>query len=174
MSTSTLLDKKALILPVVLVFVIVGLFGSVAYSPSSKDTLDSSSIVSSSSTNISSSFQFTSHTSYQTTYQTVSQTSLNGTVVLLPMDVGLNRTLNFQPATIRVVIGINNTVVWVNDDPIQHTVTSLSIPHGALRFDSGILNQGQTFTWTFKVPGTYKYYCSIHPDWMRGTVIVTG
>jgi len=42
----------------------------------------------------------------------------------------------------------------------------------ASKFDSGILNQGQTFTLTLTVPGTYRFYCTIHPTWMRGTIVV--
>ena len=55
---------------------------------------------------------------------------------------------------------------------IQHTVVSLSVPQGAQRWNSGILNQAQEFTITLTVPGKYLYYCDIHPTWMRGTIIV--
>ena len=91
---------------------------------------------------------------------------------MLPYDVGENESLNFQPASITVVIGVNNTVTWVDMDSIQHTVASTAVPAGAQKFDSGILNQGQAFTWTFTVPGTYHYDCTIHPDWMKGTIRV--
>ncbi|MDA4128202.1 MAG: plastocyanin/azurin family copper-binding protein [Thaumarchaeota archaeon] len=94
------------------------------------------------------------------------------TEISLPVNVGLNESLNFNPPMIRVVIGINSTVIWINDDPIQHTITSSSVPPGAKRFDSGILNEGQEFSVTFTLPGIYKYYCTIHPDWMRGTIEV--
>jgi plastocyanin len=73
---------------------------------------------------------------------------------------------NFVPDTIVVVIGVNNTVTWVNNDVATHTVTSNS---GI--FDSGDLSQGQKWSYTFTTPGTYAYHCSIHP-WMTGTVIV--
>ena len=49
---------------------------------------------------------------------------------------------------------------------------SLSIPAQAKAWNSGIMNQGQSFTVTLTVPGTYKYNCSIHPDWMFGTIQV--
>ncbi len=92
--------------------------------------------------------------------------------IVLPMDVGDNESLNFQPARIRVVIGVNNTIVWSDFDAIQHTVKSTSIPRGAAPFNSGILNQGQTFSVTLTVPGIYRYDCSIHPDWMIGLIQV--
>jgi plastocyanin len=69
------------------------------------------------------------------------------------------------------VIGINNTVVWTNDDSVVHTVTSLSVPSGASTFNSGNINAGSTSSHTFSTPGVYKYYCVIHP-WMGGEVIV--
>jgi plastocyanin len=86
--------------------------------------------------------------------------------------VGVNQSLNFLPATITVVAGVNNTIVWTNQDPIPHTVTSTAVPTGASSFDSSTMNQGQTFKLTLTVPGTYQYYCSIHPNWMKATIIV--
>ena len=67
---------------------------------------------------------------------------------------------------------MNNTIVWNDQDYVQHTVQSISVPAGAKTWKSGILNEGQEFTMTLTVPGTYRYDCSIHPDWMVGTIIV--
>jgi plastocyanin len=71
----------------------------------------------------------------------------------------------FSPATITVTTG--STVMWTNDDSIQHDIT----------FDGGtivssVLNHNDTFSHTFTTAGTYHYICSIHP-FMHGTVIVT-
>ena len=71
----------------------------------------------------------------------------------------------FSPATVTTKAG--STVVWTNDDSIQHDIT----------FDSGgiassVLNHNDTFSHTFPTAGTYHYICSIHP-FMHGTVIVT-
>ena len=68
------------------------------------------------------------------------------------------------------MIGVNNTIVWNDLDYVQHTVKSVMVPTGAKAWDSGILNEGQTFTLTLTVPGNYKYVCSIHPDWMIGNI----
>jgi len=79
----------------------------------------------------------------------------------------------FSPDTVRVVIGVNNTVFWTNGDGsgTPHTITpktaSAGWPSG-----SGILDQGDTYQWTFTVTGTYNYYCTLHPAVMSGTVIV--
>jgi nitrite reductase (NO-forming) len=89
--------------------------------------------------------------------------------VTIPAGAGTDTTSSgFSPATITVVIGVNNTVVWTNKDSAPHTVTS-----STKLFDSGNLNTGDTFTYTFATPGTYQYGCSYHP-WMKGTVIVKG
>jgi len=77
----------------------------------------------------------------------------------------------FSPANVTVILGINNTVVWTNNDSAAHTVTSASTPAGVKAFDSGIFAPDATFTETFTVPGTYEYYCTLHP-WMAGIVVV--
>jgi plastocyanin/predicted lipoprotein with Yx(FWY)xxD motif len=79
--------------------------------------------------------------------------------------------LGFYPNTITVVIGINNTVMWTNNDIATHTVTSSSVPAGAQSFDDESLNPGSTFSVTLTIAGTYQYHCNIHP-WMHGTIIV--
>jgi len=45
------------------------------------------------------------------------------------------------------------------------------VPSGAASFDSGNMNAGAKFSYTFTVAGTYTYYCQYH-SWMQGTVIV--
>ena len=72
----------------------------------------------------------------------------------------------YDPDNITIVIGVNNTVIWTNNDNEAHTVTATD---GS--FDSGNMNAGATFTYTFTKPGTYTYICTYHP-WMRGYVTV--
>jgi plastocyanin len=93
----------------------------------------------------------------------VSVTILNGT--------GTQQSLNFQPSSVTVATG--GTVTWTNNDPVPHTVTSVSVPSGASSFDSGQMNYTATFKVTFTIDGTYNYVCTYHP-WMHGTVTVTG
>jgi len=80
-------------------------------------------------------------------------------------------SLNFQPVHIKVVVGVNNTIVWNDLDYEQHNIESSTIPAGAKAWNSGTLDQGQTFTVTLTVPGNYGYFCEIHP-WMVGTIQV--
>lgn len=94
-------------------------------------------------------------------------TSSNAVHVSIAQGSATNTTSpGFTPSVITVVIGINNTVVWTNDDSFPHTVTA----NDGL-FSSGNLNPSDTFSWTFTAAGTYSYHCSYHP-WMNGTVIV--
>jgi len=77
----------------------------------------------------------------------------------------------FTPATITVVIGVNNTVTWTNEQsspPPAHTVIADDNSWG-----SGTLSKGVSYTHTFTAAGTFGYHCSIH-TYMQGTVIVLG
>jgi plastocyanin len=78
----------------------------------------------------------------------------------------------FQPNLINIKIG--NTVVWINDDIVIHTVTSGSGPNDlnyGKQFNSGFLVEGQSITHTFKTAGRFNYLCQVHPL-MVGQVIV--
>ena len=77
----------------------------------------------------------------------------------------------YSPDTITVVMGVNNTVTWTNDDTVPHTVTADNETAGAPVFNSGNLASGADFTYTFTTSGTYSYHCNYH-SWMTGTVIV--
>ncbi|MDE1763567.1 MAG: cupredoxin domain-containing protein [Thaumarchaeota archaeon] len=70
-------------------------------------------------------------------------------------------------------IPAKTTVMWTNMDSTPHTVTS-GKPSGneaGTTFDSGMMAPGSTYSFMFMSPGTYDYFCSIHP-WMTGEVIV--
>jgi len=78
---------------------------------------------------------------------------------------------NFAFTPENITVALNTTVVWRNNDSVAHTVTTLSgMP---VSFDSGTLSPGQSFTYTFNLSGTYRYYCMIHP-FMLGNVTVVG
>ncbi|WP_163511626.1 cupredoxin domain-containing protein [Fodinicola acaciae] len=74
----------------------------------------------------------------------------------------------FSPTSLTVAEG--DTVTWTNLDTAPHTVTVTS---GPVTFDSGNLQKGQSFSYTFGKAGTYAYYCAVHPD-MKASVTVTG
>lgn len=70
----------------------------------------------------------------------------------------------FQPGNLTVTVG--DTVTWTNADSRPHTVTA---DGGA--FDSGNVDEGGSFSFTFTEPGTYSYHCGYHSE-MRATIVV--
>jgi LysM repeat protein len=92
--------------------------------------------------------------------------------VTTPANTGvvIMQNRSFVPQTVPIHLG--QTVLWINDDTVNHTVSS-GTP-GALdgKFRSNTLAPGQTFSFTFTQVGTYPYFCEIHGASMTGTVIV--
>ncbi len=88
-------------------------------------------------------------------------------IVSNPLGSSRNTSMTFSSQYVRLVIGVNNTVTWVNEDTVPHTVTS------AARLFDYILQPGQTVRYTFTSPGVYEYMCTLHP-WMTGKVEVVG
>lgn len=123
----------------------------------------------------SSSASTTSSSSATTTISTSSSSSsaaANALMVSIPKGSGLpSGAPGFAPDNITLVIGVNNTVTWTNNDTVHHTVTSTSVPSGATSFNSGDMAPGATFTYTLAVPGVYQYDCIYHP-WMTATITV--
>jgi plastocyanin len=71
---------------------------------------------------------------------------------------------SFSPQTITVTAG--TTVTWTNRDDIPHTVVGSN-----QEFKSKALDTDDKFSFTFSKPGTYSYFCSLHPK-MTGQVVV--
>jgi len=74
--------------------------------------------------------------------------------------------LDYDPAQLDAAVG--DTVTWTNLDPEPHTVTSL--PDATEQFDA-MLQQGESFSYTFTEDGFNPYFCTLHPD-MQGDVLV--
>jgi plastocyanin len=70
----------------------------------------------------------------------------------------------FNPEVLTIKVG--TTVTWGNKDSIGHTATS-----DTGIFNSGILQKGEKFSFTFTSTGTYNYHCTPHPN-MVGTIVV--
>jgi plastocyanin len=105
---------------------------------------------------------------------TTSVTTAAPATVEISIPTGASNSGNgpgYAPDTVKVVIGVNNTVTWSNLDSAAHTVTSVSSPSSCSAFNSGNMNPGAKYTHTFTLAGTYKYHCQYH-SWMSGTVIV--
>jgi pyruvate/2-oxoglutarate dehydrogenase complex dihydrolipoamide acyltransferase (E2) component len=70
----------------------------------------------------------------------------------------------FSPSSTTIHVG--DTITWTNDGPSSHTATARN---GG--FDTGVLKKGHSASHTFTQPGTFTYFCQIHP-FMHGTIVV--
>ncbi|HEY7402504.1 MAG TPA: cupredoxin family copper-binding protein [Candidatus Angelobacter sp.] len=70
----------------------------------------------------------------------------------------------FSPNTVTVPAGA--TIHWTNHDDIPHNVVA-----DDKSFKSKVMDTDEGFSYTFTKPGTYTYFCSIHPK-MTGKVVV--
>ena len=86
----------------------------------------------------------------------------DSTVVKIVANAGSN---SFSPNPVEIKVG--ETVTWINDNSGRHTLTSKD---GV--FDSGMMEKGQSFSFTFDKAGEYPYFCEPHPN-MVDTVVVT-
>jgi len=71
---------------------------------------------------------------------------------------------SFGPASLTVAAG--TTVTWTNNDDVPHTVVS-----DDKLFKSKALDTDDKFSYTFTKPGTYNYFCSVHPK-MTAKIVV--
>lgn len=88
------------------------------------------------------------------------------------------KLIAFSPEKLSVKPGA--TVTWIQRDAGAHTVTSGTITQGTSgvtenadgKFDSGDVATDETFEFRFDQPGTFPYFCRIHPATMRGEIQV--
>ena len=66
----------------------------------------------------------------------------------------------------RITVKAGTTVTWINEDDVPHTIVS-----SRKVFKSKTLDTADKFSFTFTTPGTYDYFCSVHPH-MTGAVVV--
>ena len=71
---------------------------------------------------------------------------------------------SFGPQTLTVAAG--TTVTWKNNDDVPHTVVS-----DDKVFKSKALDTDDKFSYTFTKPGTYNYFCSVHPKMIAKVVV---
>jgi plastocyanin len=73
---------------------------------------------------------------------------------------------NFTFAPVKLVVRKGTRVTWTNRDDVPHTVVENNKV-----FRSHVLDTGENFSFTPTQPGTYRYYCSIHPK-MTAEIVV--
>jgi|SRR5208337_304489 len=90
--------------------------------------------------------------------------------IVAPSGAGISE-INFAPANIVLIIGVNNTLVMKNADTADHTLTSN--PGDTFSFDTGdISGLSSSSPIVFTTPGVYPYHCQFHPAYMHGTITV--
>lgn len=84
-----------------------------------------------------------------------------------------SRDISYLPEEIRVTLGVDNRVIWTNRDLVAHTVVSDAGHSNGYtgRFESELIEPGETFEYIFFETGEYPYHCDIHP-WMTGRIEV--
>lgn len=107
----------------------------------------------------------------QTTQPTSDEETPKATTVQTPSQaiaevIMLNSAFEPRELTVKAP----TTVVWTNQDSYAHTVTAGTRGNPSGLFDQDV-NGGESFSFTFEEPGTYEYYCDIHPG-MDGAVVV--
>lgn len=82
---------------------------------------------------------------------------------------------NFVPKLVNIQLGIDNHVVWVNEDDVAHTVTPDHRTSDSYSGDfgsPGVVLPGETYEFLFTESQTIPYHCQPHP-WMTGTLEIT-
>ncbi|MCR4284133.1 MAG: cupredoxin domain-containing protein [Parcubacteria group bacterium] len=100
-----------------------------------------------------------------------SQAEPNQTILLKNNFISIKNNA-FSPSVI--VIKRGTEITWTNEDNFAHQIASDSsiVKNPLPELESKILAKGQSYIFMFTRPGTFDYYCRIHP-FMKGTIIVT-
>jgi plastocyanin len=96
-------------------------------------------------------------------------------IEMIPGSAQPNQQDNFVPKLVNIQLGIDNHLIWVNNDDVAHTVTpdhrvedSYSGEFGS----PGVVLAGESYEFLFTEDHEINYHCEPHP-WMTGIVIVT-
>ena len=81
-----------------------------------------------------------------------------------PNEIGIDN-FAFTPATLTVKRGTK--IVWINDDDVPHLIVNVEGKFAP----SKVLDTNQRFSATLTAPGTYRYFCSLHPQ-MQGKIVI--
>ena len=82
---------------------------------------------------------------------------------------------NFVPKLVNIQLGIDNYVIWFNEDDVAHTVTPdhrTSDSYSGEFGSPGVVLPGETYEFLFTEPHSISYFCQPHP-WMTGTLEIT-
>ena len=88
--------------------------------------------------------------------------ALSGTAHAAQLDVKID---NFTFGPQKLTLKVGDTVTWINEDDIPHTVVSTG------HFRSKALDTEDKYSFTFTTAGTFEYFCGLHPH-MQGSIVV--
>jgi plastocyanin len=74
---------------------------------------------------------------------------------------------NFTFTSSNLTVKAGTTVTWTNHDDIPHSI----VDKNRKLFRSKVLDTGESFSFTFSNPGSYDYFCGLHPH-MTGHIVV--
>ena len=108
---------------------------------------------------------------------TISQSNSSLTVqkgevlVIIPNGANANPKLTFQPQNIYVVLGVNSTILFQNQDTREHIIQSIQWPAGGQPFDLWLI-QGKSGTVQLNTTGIYVYNFELNPSDYNATITV--
>lgn len=92
--------------------------------------------------------------------------------IVIPNGIGANTSIRYEPPTLTLIVGQNNTVVWNDQDTTAaHVVISVSVPPGGEQWDFDPMTGGNSYCVTLSAPGTYTYEMYL-PYIVEGTIVV--
>ena len=112
-----------------------------------------------------------SHSSYLPSQMETNKSSTITTIIIPEGTIVANST-NYEPKMVRVIIGINNTVKWINESNESNGVwpdDNTTDPQFAATTDSNFILPGDSFEFTFTKSGIINYHGK---EWLSGTVII--
>lgn len=96
-------------------------------------------------------------------------------ISMIPGSANTEQKDNFVPKLVNIQLGVDNHVIWTNNDDVAHTVTpdhraedSYSGEFGS----TGVVMPGETYEFLFTEAHEIEYHCEPHP-WMKGTLVIT-
>lgn len=96
-------------------------------------------------------------------------------IKMIPGSASEEQQDNFVPKLVNIQLGIDNHIIWTNDDNVAHTVTpdhrtedSYSGEFGS----PGVVLPGESYEFIFTEDHEITYHCQPHP-WMTGTLEIT-
>jgi hypothetical protein len=93
-------------------------------------------------------------------------------LLVIPQGLGAGSGVGFQLPTLMVVIGVNNTVGWNDEDTtVVHVASSMSVPPDSLNWDLNMTG-GRSYCVTLPAAGTYSYEIGFSPSTYAGIVVV--